>query len=60
MYVRQSSMHQVYEHTESTKRQYALVHRAIALGWPVEKVITIDSDLGNQELNLQIETALKN
>ena len=39
-------MHQVYEHRESTKRQYALADRAIALGWPVEKVITIDSDLG--------------
>lgn len=39
-------MHQVYEHTESTKRQYALADRAIALGWDNEKVITIDSDLG--------------
>ena len=46
LYVRQSSMHQVYEHTESTKRQYALAGRAIALGWDNEKVITIDSDLG--------------
>lgn len=46
LYVRQSSMHQVYEHTESTKRQYALADRAIALGWDNEKVITIDSDLG--------------
>jgi len=46
LYVRQSSMHQVYEHTESTKRQYNLAERAIALGWAAEKVITIDSDLG--------------
>ena len=30
VYVRQSSMHQVQENTESTERQYALVHRACA------------------------------
>ena len=46
LYVRQSSMRQVYEHAESTKRQYALADRAIALGWSADKVITIDSDLG--------------
>ncbi len=46
LYVRQSSVRQVYDHAESTKRQYALAERAIALGWPREKIITIDSDLG--------------
>lgn len=46
LYVRQSSFRQVYEHAESTKRQYALAGRAIALGWPRERIITIDSDLG--------------
>jgi DNA invertase Pin-like site-specific DNA recombinase len=46
LYVRQSSVRQVYEHTESTKRQYALAERAVALGWPRERIITIDSDLG--------------
>ena len=34
LYVRQSSLRQVLEHTESTARQYALRQRAIALGWP--------------------------
>jgi DNA invertase Pin-like site-specific DNA recombinase len=45
-YVRQSTLKQVFENTESTKRQYALRERAIALGWPVVQVITVDSDLG--------------
>jgi len=46
LYVRQSTLRQVTENTESTHRQYALRARAHALGWPVEKVIVIDSDLG--------------
>jgi hypothetical protein len=32
LYVRQSTLHQVFENTESTARQYALRERAIALG----------------------------
>lgn len=35
------------ENTESTKRQYALRERAVALGWPVERIVTIDMDLGH-------------
>lgn len=46
LYVRQSTIRQVFENTESTKRQYALRERAVALGWPIEKVVVIDSDLG--------------
>src|ERR1035438_10124491 len=46
LYVRQSSLRQVFENTESTKRQYALRERAVALGWPIERIRTIDSDLG--------------
>ena len=46
LYVRQSTVRQVFENTESTKRQYALRQRAVALGWPVERVRVIDSDLG--------------
>jgi DNA invertase Pin-like site-specific DNA recombinase len=44
--VRQSTPQQVAEHQESTARQYALVDRAIALGWPAEHVVVIDDDLG--------------
>ena len=46
LYVRQSSLHQVFENTESTARQYALKHRARALGWMDEKIVVIDDDLG--------------
>jgi DNA invertase Pin-like site-specific DNA recombinase len=46
LYVRQSTLRQVVENTESTERQYALRQRAIALGWPDEHVVVIDSDLG--------------
>ena len=45
-YVRQSTLKQVFQNTESTKRQYALRERAVALGWPAVQVVTIDSDLG--------------
>ena len=31
LYVRQSTVRQVYENTESTRRQYALRERAVAL-----------------------------
>ena len=33
LYVRQSTVRQVYENTESTRRQYALRERAVALGY---------------------------
>lgn len=46
LYVRQSTLRQVLENTESTKRQYALRDRAVTLGWPIERVVVIDSDLG--------------
>ena len=38
LYVRQSTMRQVFENTESTKRQYALRDRAVALGWPRDEI----------------------
>ena len=46
LYVRQSSLHQLMENTESTQRQYALRHRAVALGWALAQVVVIDEDLG--------------
>ena len=44
--MRQSTVRQVFENTESTKRQYELKQRAIALGWPAERIEVIDTDLG--------------
>jgi DNA invertase Pin-like site-specific DNA recombinase len=46
LYIRQSSMKQVLENIESTKRQYALRARATALGWPDDRIVVIDSDQG--------------
>lgn len=46
VYVRQSTTNQVEHHRESTARQYALLDKACALGWPRERVSIIDEDLG--------------
>ncbi len=46
LYVRQSTSTQLREHQESTARQYALKNRLVAFGWPDDRVIVIDEDLG--------------
>src|SRR5881628_2019898 len=46
VYVRQSTPSQVEHNRESTQRQYALVDRAMALGWPRDQVSVVDEDLG--------------
>ena len=46
VYIRQSSPQQVLENRESTARQYAFAEHAVALGWPRERVLVIDDDLG--------------
>ena len=46
LYIRQSTLRQVLENTESTDRQYALRRRAVALGWPEERIVVIDHDQG--------------
>tara|TARA_R110002124_G_scaffold265401_1_gene432153 strand:- start:27295 stop:27558 length:264 start_codon:yes stop_codon:yes gene_type:complete len=52
IYVRQSSVNQVRHHQESTELQYRLVDRAVALGWPHERVHVIDEDLGKSGTGL--------
>jgi DNA invertase Pin-like site-specific DNA recombinase len=46
LYVRQSTLRQVKDNTESAERQYALRQRAVQLGWPSEQIVVIDSDQG--------------
>jgi hypothetical protein len=46
VYLRQSSCAQVEHNRESTDRQYALAHKASELGWPADRVVVIDEDLG--------------
>jgi DNA invertase Pin-like site-specific DNA recombinase len=47
VYVRQSSPQQVLEHRESAALQYGLARRAVALGWPQDRVVVIDEDQGH-------------
>lgn len=46
VYVRQSTPQQMVRHQESTRLQYGLVERARGLGWPPERIVVIDDDLG--------------
>jgi DNA invertase Pin-like site-specific DNA recombinase len=46
VYLRQSSAAQVEHNRESTDRQYALTAKARELGWPDDRIIVIDEDLG--------------
>ena len=46
VYIRQSTMRQVFENSESTMRQYNLKQKLIDLGWPLERIQIIDQDLG--------------
>ncbi len=46
IYLRQSTLKQVRQHQESTQRQYALKDKALQLGWPPERILILDRDLG--------------
>jgi len=46
VYVRQSTLKQVHQPHEGRQNQYALVQRALDLGWPPARVRVIDADLG--------------
>jgi DNA invertase Pin-like site-specific DNA recombinase len=46
IYVRQSTTKQLFQHQESTRRQYQLTETAQRLGWPQLRIQVIDDDLG--------------
>jgi excisionase family DNA binding protein len=46
IYLRQSTVAQVRNHTESTMRQYGLADAAVDLGWDRTQVVVLDGDLG--------------
>ena len=46
LYVRQATCCQGFENADRLQRQYHLRQQALALGWPAERVIVIDSDIG--------------
>jgi DNA invertase Pin-like site-specific DNA recombinase len=53
IYIRQSTLAQVRDNTESTARQYALGDAAVALGWDRGDVQIIDADLGRSGRSAQ-------
>ncbi|CAN94212.1 recombinase [Sorangium cellulosum So ce56] len=59
VYMRQSTLRQVYEHPESTSRQYALKQRAIELGWSADRIDVIDEDLGQSATSAQWRTGFQ-
>lgn len=46
VYIRQSTQYQVDNNRESTLRQYDMAARLQGLGWPPDRIVTIDEDLG--------------
>ncbi len=59
IYVRQSSLAQVRDNTESTARQYALGDEAVRLGWARQSVEVIDADLGLSGRSAQHRSGFK-
>ena len=59
VYVRQSTLTQVQEHTESLQRQYELADRAISLGWGASQVIVVDEDLGRSGADATARSGFK-
>ena len=59
VYLRQSTMKQVVEHRESTRRQYALKQRAVELGWGESAVDVLDQDLGVSGTAVEGRTGFK-
>lgn len=60
VYVRQSTLTQVRQHTESLERQYELAFRAQALGWSPPQVVVIDDDLGRSGAEATQRSGFKN
>lgn len=59
VYIRQSTLAQVREHTESTARQYALAEQAVRLGWQASRILVIDADLGLSGRSAAARTGFK-
>lgn len=59
MYVRQSTIAQVRNNTESTARQYALAEEAARLGWAATAIEVIDADLGMSGRSMEGRSGFK-
>ena len=60
VYVRQSTLTQMRENTESLERQYELAARAQVLGWPPQQVVVVDDDLGRSGAEATAREGFKN
>lgn len=60
VYVRQSTLTQMREHTESLERQYELASRAQTLGWRPQQVVVVDEDLGRSGADASAREGFKN
>jgi DNA invertase Pin-like site-specific DNA recombinase len=60
VYVRQSTLSQMREHTESLERQYELASRAQTLDWPPQQVVIVDDDLGRSGADATAREGFKN
>jgi len=60
VYVRQSTLTQMREHTESLERQYELADRAMTLGWAPRQVVIVDEDLGRSGAEATAREGFKN
>jgi DNA invertase Pin-like site-specific DNA recombinase len=59
IYVRQSTLAQVRNNTESTARQYGLAEEATRLGWAATDIDVIDADLGLSGRSTEGRTGFK-
>ena len=59
IYVRQSTLAQVQENTESLERQYELAAKAVELGWAADQVVVVDEDLGRSGAGSSARTGFK-
>ena len=46
LYIRQATIQNGFPKRDSLQRQYDLYQKAVALGWPSQRVVVIDCDLG--------------
>src|ERR1700723_21478 len=59
VYVRQSTFQQVACNRESTALQYDLARYATSWGWPCDRVLVIDEDLGQSGQSAQSRTGFQ-
>jgi len=59
LYVRQSTLRQVYKNKESTMLQYGFKEQLISMGWDESMIEVIDSDLGQSGTNFEARSGFQ-